>query len=186
MVLFLGAPFGALHSSGKREQVCTWIPKTESIRSADMRELGLSTAFYRLINRVLRQVTMSTVAKRMHKSLMLLYSTMDILEAVDYAQSYLDRTLPSHIMSDIAVTPKLLATQALALIGCKPVGDDVPELRLQNLADYFVSLPSEIAMTIWTNIGQAKVAENITGFHGAETSDGCKVNMHIVKLMQGK
>ena len=41
-------------------------------------------------------------------------------------------------------------------------------------------------MTIWTNIGTAKVAENITGFHGAETSDGQKVNLHIVKLMNGK
>ena len=60
------------------------------------------------------------------------------------------------------------------------------DTRLQNLADYFVSLPSEIAMTIWTNIGQAKVAENITGFHGATTSDGAKVNLHIVKLMNGK
>jgi len=60
------------------------------------------------------------------------------------------------------------------------------DTRLQNLADYFVSLPSEIAMTIWTNIGQAKIADNITGFHGAISSDGQKVNLHIVKLMNGK
>ena len=60
------------------------------------------------------------------------------------------------------------------------------DTRLQNLADYFVSLPSEIAMTIWTNIGQAKKAENITGFHGTVSSDGQKVNLHIVKLMNGK
>ena len=60
------------------------------------------------------------------------------------------------------------------------------DTRLQNLADYFVSLPSEVAMTIWTAIGKAKVAENITGFHGATTSDGAKVNLHIVKLMNGK
>ena len=58
--------------------------------------------------------------------------------------------------------------------------------RLKNLADYFVGLPSEIAMTIWTNIGQAKIAENITGFHGTITSDGQQVNLHIVKLMNGK
>jgi len=58
--------------------------------------------------------------------------------------------------------------------------------RLKNLADYFVSLPSEVAMTIWTAIGKAKIAENITGFHGMTTSDGHKVNLHIVKLMNGK
>jgi len=60
------------------------------------------------------------------------------------------------------------------------------DTRLQNLADYFVALPSEIAMTIWTTIGQAKIAENITGFHGTTSSSGQKVNLHIVKLMNGK
>ena len=60
------------------------------------------------------------------------------------------------------------------------------DTRLQNLADYFVGLPSEIAMTIWTNIGQAKIAENITGFHGSVASCGQQVNLHIVKLMNGK
>ena len=68
----------------------------------------------------------------------------------------------------------------------KVFDEKMSDTRLQNLADYFVSLPSEIAMTIWTNIGQAKVADNITGFHGATTSDGAKVNLHIVKLMNGK
>ena len=60
------------------------------------------------------------------------------------------------------------------------------DTRLKNLADYFVSLPSEVAMTIWTAIGKTKIAENITGFHGMTTSDGQKVCMHIVKLMNGK
>ena len=59
-------------------------------------------------------------------------------------------------------------------------------IRLGNLAEYFVSLPSEIAMTIWTAIGKGKCSENITGFHGTVTKSGVKVNMHIVKLMNGK
>ena len=58
--------------------------------------------------------------------------------------------------------------------------------QLQNLAEYFVSLPSEIAMTIWTHIGKAKCQENIAGFHGTVTKDGTKVNMHIVELMNRK
>ena len=37
-------------------------------------------------------------------------------------------------------------------------------IRLGNLAEYFVSLPSEIAMTIWTAIGKGKCSENITYF----------------------
>ena len=58
--------------------------------------------------------------------------------------------------------------------------------QLQNLAEYFVSLPSEIAMTIWTHIGKAKCPQNIAGFHGTTTKDGTKVNMHIVQLMNRK
>ena len=58
--------------------------------------------------------------------------------------------------------------------------------QLQNLAEYFVSLPSEIAMTIWTHIGKAKCSQNIAGFHGTTTKDGTKVNMHIVSLMNRK
>ena len=58
--------------------------------------------------------------------------------------------------------------------------------QLQNLAEYFVSLPSEIAMTIWTHIGKAKCSQNIAGFHGTTTKDGTKVNMHIVQLMNRK
>ena len=60
------------------------------------------------------------------------------------------------------------------------------ETRVQNLADYFVSLPSEIAMTIWTNIGQAKVSDNIINFHKSSSSAGELVKNHIVKLMNGK
>ena len=58
--------------------------------------------------------------------------------------------------------------------------------QLKNLAEYFVSLPSEIAMTIWTHIGKAKCSQNIAGFHGTTTKYGTKVNMHIVQLMNRK
>ena len=58
--------------------------------------------------------------------------------------------------------------------------------QLQNLAEYFVSLPSEIAMTIWTHIGKAKCQQNIAGFHGTTTKNGTRVNMHIVELMNRK
>lgn len=60
------------------------------------------------------------------------------------------------------------------------------DTRLQNLAEYFIILPSEIGMTIWTAIGKGKCPENISGFHGTITEDGTRVNMHIVKLMNGK
>lgn len=64
--------------------------------------------------------------------------------------------------------------------------EPMAENQLQNLAEYFVSLPSEIAMTIWTHIGKAKCQENIAGFHSTTTKSGVKVNMHIVNLMNRK
>ena len=64
--------------------------------------------------------------------------------------------------------------------------EKLSDTRLQNLAEYFVTLPSEIAMTIWTAIGKGKCSANIAGFHGSITKDGTKVNMHIVKLMNRK
>ena len=61
--------------------------------------------------------------------------------------------------------------------------ESLSETRITNLAEYFVTLPSEIAMTIWTNIGKGKVQANIAAFHGATTKNGTEVKMHLVKLL---
>ena len=65
----------------------------------------------------------------------------------------------------------------------KVFDDSLSDDRITNLAEYFVTLPSEIAMTIWTNIGKGKVQANIAAFHGATTKDGTEVKMHLVKLL---
>jgi len=61
--------------------------------------------------------------------------------------------------------------------------EDLSDVRTANLAEYFVILPSEIAMTIWTNIGKGKVQSNIAAFHGQITKAGVVVKMHLVKLL---
>ena len=65
----------------------------------------------------------------------------------------------------------------------KVFDETMNEARIENLAEYFVSLPSEIAMTIWTCIGKGKVQANIAAFHGSKTKDGTEVKMHLVKLL---
>jgi len=52
--------------------------------------------------------------------------------------------------------------------------------HVNNLAEYFVSLPSEAAMKLWSVISQAGVQENVVKFHGA--NDGA-VGSHLSKIL---
>ena len=136
------------------------------------------------------------VSKFPHKHLHVLVSGFVGMEAAtalgDFIKCYKFQVSVEDLLDDgkLDLVEKFDNNQHLAMIQKmkeqKVFEEAMSDTRLKNLADYFVSLPSEIAMTIWTNIGQAKVAENITGFHGMTTSDGQKVNLHIVKLMNGK
>ena len=136
------------------------------------------------------------VSKFSHKHLHVLVSGFVGMEAstalVDFIKCYKFQVSVEDLLDEgkLELVQKFDNNQHLAMIQKmkeqKVFEESMNNTRLKNLADYFVSLPSEIAMTIWTNIGQAKVADNITGFHGMTTSDGQKVNLHIVKLMNGK
>jgi hypothetical protein len=59
--------------------------------------------------------------------------------------------------------------------------------QLQNLADYFVSLPSEIAMTLWQAMGETEQATyNVAKLHSISTSSGTKVQDFIVGILTAK
>jgi len=60
--------------------------------------------------------------------------------------------------------------------------------QLQNLAEYFVSLPSEIAMTLWQAMGshQDTAGFNIAKLHVITTSNGVKVQNFIVEMLTAK
>ena len=60
----------------------------------------------------------------------------------------------------------------------------LPEPQVQNLADYFVTLPSEVAMKLWSVMGNGAV-ENTAALHQAQ-SDGRSVSAHIVELLTGE
>ena len=64
----------------------------------------------------------------------------------------------------------------------------LPDEQLANLADYFVTLPSEAAMKLWTIIGkedQGSLDGNIVGLHKSVASDGTKVAEYITKILTG-
>ena len=55
--------------------------------------------------------------------------------------------------------------------------------QLQNLAEYFTTLPSEIAMTLWQAMGSGEQAtHNVAKLHGLQTKAG-SVQDFIVKIL---
>jgi len=62
--------------------------------------------------------------------------------------------------------------------------EELSEEKLQNLAEYFVILPSEVAMKLWTVMGEGEL-QNTINLHKAQTSNGA-VSAHIVELLTGK
>ena len=57
--------------------------------------------------------------------------------------------------------------------------------QVANLATYFVTLPSEPAMKLWTVLGSGENG-NVIALHKAESASGTKVAGRIVELLTGK
>jgi hypothetical protein len=65
----------------------------------------------------------------------------------------------------------------------EPLSDN----QITNLATWFVSMPSEICMKLWSTIGEAEddVGTNAIRLHKAEAADGTKVSQHMVTILRG-
>ena len=63
--------------------------------------------------------------------------------------------------------------------------DDLSDTQVTNLAEYFVSLPSEIAMKLWTVLGDSDNINNVVALHKAETGEGTRVSDHLVEILGG-
>ena len=57
---------------------------------------------------------------------------------------------------------------------------ELNDIQVANLANYFVTLPSEAAMKLWGVISQGGVQDNVVKFHGA--NDGA-VGSHLSKIL---
>ena len=66
----------------------------------------------------------------------------------------------------------------------KAFEDLLTETQVQNLAAYFVTVPSEIAMKLWTVMGEGNV-DNTVALHQTEV-DGVAVSSFLVELLTGQ
>ena len=63
--------------------------------------------------------------------------------------------------------------------------EDLNDDQIVNLAEYFVSLPSEVAMKLWTVLGDCDNINNVVALHKAQTSSGTRVADHLVEILGG-
>jgi hypothetical protein len=63
--------------------------------------------------------------------------------------------------------------------------ETLTEDQITNLANYFVSLPSEVAMKLWTVLGDTDNIDNVVALHKAQAADGRRVSEHLVEILGG-
>ena len=62
--------------------------------------------------------------------------------------------------------------------------EPIPAEQVQNLANYFVTLPSEASMKLWTVLGKGDNA-NVIALHKSESSSGERVAQRLVTMLTG-
>ena len=62
-------------------------------------------------------------------------------------------------------------------------GEQLPPERIDTLANYLVTLPSEVAMKLWTLLGNGPL-ENTVALHQAKTADGSSVSSYLVEILR--
>ena len=62
--------------------------------------------------------------------------------------------------------------------------EPISERQVQHLANYFVTLPSEASMKLWTVLGKGNNA-NVIALHKSESKDGTKVAQRLVTMLTG-
>ena len=89
----------------------------------------------------------------------------------------IDKTSNFGINEHCALIEKIEASDTFTTV--------LAENQVQNLANYFVTLPSEPAMKLWTAIGKG-VNENVIALHKSKADDGTKISTRMVTMLTGK
>ena len=109
----------------------------------------------------------------------------------DFVQNYERQVTIEMILDDgqISKTTDFGINEHCALIEKMEASDTFVEVldgdKIQNLSDYFVTLPSEAAMKLWTVLGKGD-NQNVIGLHKATSRDGMKVSARMVQMLTGK
>tara|TARA_Y100000310_G_scaffold124946_1_gene123743 strand:+ start:249 stop:1325 length:1077 start_codon:yes stop_codon:yes gene_type:complete len=96
----------------------------------------------------------------------------DILDAGN-----IEKTSDFEINEHTAMVDKLEASGAFAA--------PLAENQVVNLASYFVTLPSEVAMKLWTVVGNCGNQDNVIALHKATAADGTVVGEYMVRMLRG-
>lgn len=109
----------------------------------------------------------------------------------DFAQNYERQVTLEMILDDgqVSKTADFGINEHCALIDKMEASDtfkdELDANQILNLANYFVTLPSEAAMKLWTVLGKGDNS-NVIGLHKATAADGTKVSARMVQMLTGK
>ena len=108
----------------------------------------------------------------------------------DFFKNYERQVTPDMVVNDgqIEKTSDFTINEHCALIDKMGASDmfsaELTETQAVNLADYFVSLPSEAVMKLWQVIGQGDI-NNVTRIHKTTASNGESVSGKLVNILTG-
>ena len=85
----------------------------------------------------------------------------------------IEKTKPFGINDHCALIDKFQAASSFT----EPLSDE----KMQNVVNYFVTLPSEVAMKLWGVLGEGP-QENVVALHRGESADGQQVSTMMVKM----
>jgi hypothetical protein len=88
-----------------------------------------------------------------------------------------DKTSDFNINEHCALIEKMESTEVFH--------KKMTEEQCKNLANYFVSLPSEAVMKLWQALGKGDT-ENVTSFHKTQADNGETVSGKLVAILTGK
>ena len=88
-----------------------------------------------------------------------------------------EKTNDFNINEHCALIEKMEATEVFTKI--------LSEEQCKNLANYFVSLPSEAVMKLWQALGKGNT-DNVTAFHKTQADNGETVGNKLVTILTGK
>ena len=92
-------------------------------------------------------------------------------------QGKVEKTNDFNINEHCALIEKMESVEAF--------GELLSDEQCKNLANYFVSLPSEAVMKLWQVLGKGNI-ENVTKFHKTEADNGDTVGGKLVTILTGK
>jgi hypothetical protein len=109
----------------------------------------------------------------------------------DFVKNYERQVTPEMILDEgkVEKTSDFNINEHCALIekmeSTEVFHGELSDDQCKNLANYFVSLPSEAVMKLWQALGNGNV-DNVTRFHKAEADNGETVGSKLVTILTGK